>query len=138
VSDRPAVHARAPRALACAATLALLRLALRTAGLKRTVAAARRLGGDRAPIGSDPEELVRTTTRRIAAAAAFFPGRAECLEQSLALFVLLRRRGVPVELRIGVQRYPFLAHAWVEHEGRPINEREEFVAQLTPFPSVGA
>jgi hypothetical protein len=73
----------------------------------------------------------------VAIAAAFYPGRAQCLEQSLALFLLLRRRAMPVELRIGVQPFPFTAHAWVEHNGRPVNEQEDFVTRLAPFPSIG-
>jgi transglutaminase-like putative cysteine protease len=66
-------------------------------------------------------------------AAVFYPGRARCLEQSLALYVLLRRRGVPVRLRLGVQPYPFNAHAWVELNGAPLNERVETVRQFVPF-----
>ena len=69
-------------------------------------------------------------------AALFYPGRARCLEQSLALYVLLRRRGVPAELKLGVQPYPFNAHAWVELNGSPLNERLETVRQFVPLPGL--
>jgi hypothetical protein len=54
---------------------------------------------------------------RIAAAAArnvFFG--TNCLEQSLVLWWLLRRRGISAELRIGARKEfnRFEAHAWVE------------------------
>lgn len=118
--------------------LAAVAFALRAGGIRRAVSFARAWGGRGQPVGSasDPE-LVRRTVRRVARVAAFFPGRAECLEQSLALLVLLRRRGLDVALRIGVERRPFTAHAWVEHAGRPINESAEFVGRMTPFPSLG-
>jgi len=47
-----------------------------------------------------------------------------CLTRSLALVWLLRRQGLAGELRIGVRREAgeFLAHAWVEHDGTPLNE----------------
>jgi hypothetical protein len=66
-------------------------------------------------------------------AAAFFPGRALCLEQSLALYVCLRRAGVPAELKIGAQPYPFAAHAWVEHRGELIGTSYDLVCQFVPF-----
>lgn len=51
-------------------------------------------------------------------------GVGTCLSRSLALWRLLVAEGVPCALRIGTRRTPageFQAHAWVEHEGRPLN-----------------
>ncbi len=76
--------------------------------------------------------------RAVAIAGAFFPGRAVCLEQSLALYLVLRRLGHESTLRIGVQPYPFLAHAWVEHRGVPVLEDEETVARFVAFPGAFA
>ena len=42
----------------------------------------------------------------------------DCLPRSIALFSFLRELGLPAEHRIGVDRYPFRAHAWVETDGR--------------------
>jgi hypothetical protein len=42
----------------------------------------------------------------------------DCLLRSLALFRFLRNMGFPVEHCIGVQRFPFRAHAWVEYLGQ--------------------
>ena len=69
----------------------------------------------------------------LATAAAFYPRRALCLEQSLALFVLLRRSGVAAVLRIGVQPLPFYAHAWVEVDGQSLNEQQDRIEQLATF-----
>jgi hypothetical protein len=43
------------------------------------------------------------------------------LPRSLVLACALRRQRVPVELCFGVRKFPFLAHAWVELDGRSIN-----------------
>ena len=67
-------------------------------------------------------------------AGALYPGRALCLEQSLALYYLLRRRGVPVRYCQGVQPYPFEAHAWVEYGGTPINDVIDHVTLFARFP----
>jgi len=55
------------------------------------------------------------------AATTYLTPRATCLSKSLALQAMLRRRGRPAELRIGVAKSsgePLEAHAWVELEGR--------------------
>ncbi len=57
-------------------------------------------------------------------AAELQPGRAACLERSAAALALLRLRGWPAEMVIGVQPRPFVAHAWVELEGRVLNDRD--------------
>ena len=53
-------------------------------------------------------------------------GLDDCLPRSLALFVHLRRRGLAVRHVIGVTRYPFAAHAWVEHGGDVLLEARRF------------
>jgi hypothetical protein len=52
----------------------------------------------------------------------------------MTAFVLLRRRQVPVQIRIGVQPYPFYAHAWIELHGAPLTEAPEVVAQFALMP----
>ena len=58
--------------------------------------------------------------------------KANCLTRSLALCRLLRRKGIPASLKIGVRTElePFEAHAWVELDALPINES---VAEFSPF-----
>jgi hypothetical protein len=97
----------------------------------RTVAWLTRKG---APGASGPTEFVAATAHKVAFAAAFFPGRARCLEQSLALFGFLRRADLAVTFRLGVQAYPFAAHAWVEHAGEPVNENRELLQAYVPLP----
>jgi len=46
--------------------------------------------------------------------------------------LLLRRRGFPAKVVIGVRKIPFLAHAWVELEGQVVGDhdsiRSKFIA----------
>jgi Transglutaminase-like superfamily len=53
---------------------------------------------------------------------SFYPLRATCLKKSLVLLGILRRRGVPAELRLGVRKVEgqFSAHAWIESDGRTL------------------
>src|SRR5579862_3487576 len=46
-----------------------------------------------------------------------------CLQRSVATVILLRESGVAAELVIGAQLMPFKAHAWVEVNGKVVNDR---------------
>jgi hypothetical protein len=46
-----------------------------------------------------------------------------CLQRSAATACLLKQYGVPAQLVIGVQQIPFKAHAWVEVDGRVVNDK---------------
>ena len=49
-------------------------------------------------------------------------GQEDCLPRSLALVRVLRAAGIDAELCFGVRKFPFLAHAWVEANGRAVND----------------
>src|SRR5277367_2703980 len=48
---------------------------------------------------------------------------ALCLQRSAATACLLKKYGVPAQMVIGAQQMPFRAHAWVEVEGRVVNDK---------------
>jgi hypothetical protein len=48
---------------------------------------------------------------------------ALCLQRSAATACLLKKYGVPAQMVIGAQQMPFKAHAWVEVEGRVVNDK---------------
>lgn len=56
-------------------------------------------------------------------ACVFYFKRVLCLQRSAATAVLLRRHGWSAEMVIGVQMLPFQSHAWVEVEGRIVNDK---------------
>jgi hypothetical protein len=125
--------AREPSGIACALTLVAATLALRVLGLRRSLAFAGRLGRRARPVAEPTPELLANVTRKVDTAAAFFPGRALCLEQSLALYACLRRSGILAEIRIGAQPYPFAAHAWVEYRGELVGTSYDQVSKFVPF-----
>lgn len=49
--------------------------------------------------------------------------QALCLQRSAATACLLRMYGVPAQMVIGAQQIPFKAHAWVEVDGRVVNDK---------------
>lgn len=121
----------APSLAACFLAVAAMHLLVRAAGLRRTIRFVARV---RAAGGAEAESpIIGLTARRVATAAAFYPSRALCLEQSLALLFLLRRRGVPAVLKLGAQPRPFHAHAWVEVAGAAVAERHDLPENLTVF-----
>jgi Transglutaminase-like superfamily len=56
-------------------------------------------------------------------ASIWYWKEALCLQRSAATACLLKKYGVPAQLVIGAQQMPFKAHAWVEVEGRVVNDK---------------
>src|SRR3981189_625845 len=48
---------------------------------------------------------------------------ALCLQRSAATACLLKKHGVHAQMVIGAQQMPFKAHAWVEVDGRVVNDK---------------
>lgn len=46
-----------------------------------------------------------------------------CLQRSTVATCLLKRNGIPARIVIGAQQNPFKAHAWVEVDGRVVNDK---------------
>ena len=123
---------RTPGVLRCLLLLFFCDVALRVLGFARTLRWARAMAGNREQDVAD--EVIRETLRKVIVATAFYPGRSKCLEQTLASYMLLRRRGARVQIRFGVQPYPFYAHAWLELDGQPLTEKPELVSRFALLP----
>jgi hypothetical protein len=112
-----------------AALLSVIGGALRLLGFKRThrilAGSSAAAAGTRDESGADAVlAMAERLGQLVSIAARHGPYRATCLRQSLALWWLLRRRGISAELRIGVGRPAgrLGAHAWVELHGRVVND----------------
>jgi len=83
------------------------------------------------------EQIVRLV-RMVNVAANKGLLKANCLPRSLAIWWLLRRRGVESELRLGVKPLDdaIQAHAWVEHNGQVLNDSIEVRQQFATFERV--
>lgn len=116
-SRRPRLPHRLLGALGFWSAVLLLRFPLKYS-VKTLAALKRRTRPASVPEAADAVAAARAAARR-------FPGRAACLELSLAaaLTGILMRRAV--DWCIGVRLMPYAAHAWVEAEGTPVGEQEE-------------
>ncbi len=61
---------------------------------------------------SDPR--IRHLANCVGDVAHFLPFRAACLHQSLAICWMLRRRDIRADFVMGVYKFPFSAHIWLE------------------------
>jgi hypothetical protein len=79
----------------------------------------------------DPDGVrLRAALRAFSRAENFFPAgdaRIDCLPRSLALLQFVRSVGIGAEHCIGVRRFPFGAHAWVEVAGTVVHDSPAFV-----------
>jgi hypothetical protein len=108
-------------------------LTLRLAGLQRFQAWLDRSPiARRAPLSQAEAAALGVAVNR---AANHVLGPATCLTRSLLLRWLLRRYGTTSDLRIGVrfEQGKFAAHAWLEKDGIPVNDRPEAVAHFAAF-----
>ena len=74
--------------------------------------------------GNDGEtRTLEQICRAVDVACVLYFKEVRCLQRSAAAVCLLRDNGIPAELVIGVQHWPFCAHAWVEVTGRVVNDK---------------
>lgn len=92
-------------------------------------------GRDGPGTGEDGRERAVRIARVVDIGSRRGPCKGTCLQRSLALWFLLRRRGVESDLRIGVRRDPedFAAHSWVELDGFVLNDHQEIGSRFAPL-----
>jgi hypothetical protein len=133
--SRLMTHSRTERRvlLASAVLLPLFWLGLHMLGLARFQAWLNRRSKSLA--GDMSLYEIHTLAELVGIAARRTPLPATCLTRSLLLDWLLHRRGVPSRLRIGVRftRGLLKAHAWVEFQGIPVNDKLDVASRFTPF-----
>ena len=127
---------------AAAALLPLTDLALRIAGYKKTQDFLAANTADRKILPLSPVDRLARSQRVaycVRVAARRGPYRVTCLRESLLTWWLLRRRGIPATLRIGVgkEAADLKAHAWVEVDGQPIIDDEEALGNFAGIHHLG-
>jgi len=77
------------------------------------------------PIGGSPAspDAAEKICSAMDMACIWYWKEALCLQRSAATACLLRRHGVRAEMVIGAQQIPFKSHAWVEADGRVVNDK---------------
>lgn len=119
--------------LAAAMCMPLFWLGLRMLGLPRFQARLQRCTVKRDVAMSLPD--IQALGELVNIAARHTLGPRTCLTRSLLLGWLLWRRGVESQLRIGVRLTKGVldAHAWVECDGIPVNDRADVSTQFASF-----
>jgi Transglutaminase-like superfamily len=72
---------------------------------------------------SSPVNAVEEMCSAVDMACIWYWKEVLCLQRSAATACLLKRYGVPAQMMIGAQQMPFKAHAWVEVDGRVVNDK---------------
>jgi hypothetical protein len=96
----------------------------RAVGVPRVQATLRRWAVHTKPARSSAADLIRDARRAQRIAKMLTGIGGNCLVRSLTLWAILLRRGLSTDLRIGFRKRDdrIEGHAWLEHEGTPINE----------------
>jgi hypothetical protein len=74
-----------------------------------------------------PEEIVWSVDE----ACVWYVKRVACLQRSVVSTWLLRRHGLAAEMVIGCRPLPFESHAWVEVDGRVVNDLPQYQRVFT-------
>jgi hypothetical protein len=73
-----------------------------------------------------PRDVTAQVCRAVEEACIWYFKRAYCLQRSSVTTWMLRRRGVAAELVIGYRPVPVDSHAWVEVDGKVVNDRPQY------------
>ncbi|MET8567604.1 lasso peptide biosynthesis B2 protein [Streptomyces sp. NPDC004783] len=125
---RPSVTQRLSGTLGFAAAVLLLRLPLR-----RTTALVRLL--HRLPLREPTPARAARIVQAARSAGAWWPGRAACLETSLAATLAATAQGYRLSWCLGVRFLPppRVHHAWVETTAGPAGEPETALPHGWPY-----
>lgn len=123
--------------LAALRGLPMIRIRLSLFGFKNCVARLQRIPLATIHPEIDPSTYPAQTSYLLNAAARLLFRREACLERSIMLCSMLRRKGIDSELKIGVAKanQKLHAHAWVEINGEPVNEQPRISEQFAAFNS---
>ncbi|MBA3814417.1 MAG: lasso peptide biosynthesis B2 protein [Alphaproteobacteria bacterium] len=72
------------------------------------------------------KELANVVTK----ACLMYPSRTKCLEWAMTFVLMALKRKWKCNLEIGVQNYPFMAHAWVECNGKADMDSQDLREKL--------
>src|SRR5580693_988416 len=81
----------------------------------------------REPVQPQAEALVCDA---VSLASCIYVKPVLCLQRSVAEARMLRRRGISARLVIGYRPSPFFSHAWVEVDGRVVNDLAGYKERL--------
>lgn len=117
VTLAPAANASLPLVLIAWLSLAFIHCVVALTGFPRLYRMIARWPTSRLR-SAERDAVAVATCAAMKSARRYYFRYTWCLHSAAAAVALLRLRGVPAELVIGVRRIPFRGHAWVEVDGR--------------------
>lgn len=85
------------------------------------------------PVPETNAATIQSVKRGVDTAVRFMVFDSHCVYRSLVSTMMLRRRGIPAVVCLGVSSFPFRAHAWVEVDGTVISGDDVKVSGLYPL-----
>lgn len=87
------------------------------------------------PVAGDTRRIISEALRAQRVVRRWSGVGGSCLVRSFTLWALLRKRGLETQIRIGMRKRKNATegHAWVEYEGKPINETGAEVATYSVY-----
>jgi len=82
---------------------------------------------------SQADDMITTTVIALGRASRLALMPVRCLDIASACTCLLRLRGLPADVVIGVRASPFAAHAWTELHGRVIGDLVSVTDSYAPI-----
>ena len=73
---------------------------------------------------------VEAVCEAVACMSSFYWKPLLCLQRSIVTARLLRSMGIPADVVIGYRANPFFSHAWVEVDGRVVNDSPAYANKL--------
>ena len=106
-------------------TLIKVNFYMKFRGLYRTIQLIKKAHSNRSKYIIPQNEELRKLANIVNKACLLYPARTKCLEWAMTFVLLALKRGWKCNLEIGVQNYPFFAHAWVECNGKVIMDSQD-------------
>lgn len=72
---------------------------------------------------TSPANPIEAICSAVDLACIWYRKQVLCLQRAAATACLLRKYGVSAQMIIGAQHMPFKAHAWVEVDGKVVNDK---------------
>lgn len=122
------------------ALLLFSRLAVRSVGWPRTVAALGDFCGQRRKTpkqwqeqhSDELKEIAQTVNDSLSEASALQPFKVNCKERALCCWALTRSAGLPATLVVGISLVPLSAHCWCELGPWLLGDDRDFCKQYLP------
>ena len=90
----------------------------------------KKLAAQRPRNGASTQHKGERVVDAVALACCFYFKPVLCMQRSAVATRLLRKAGVDAKFVIGYRSSPFLSHAWVEVNGRVVNDSQAYKERL--------